>query len=74
MLCARDFFSSAGGKSPHQSCLKNKTTHVTLYLKFAVLPDTSDHTATSRIAPQGDSSAFFKTLIVRVSTKLEVSP
>ena len=66
----KTFFSFAGGKSPHQSCLKRKKTiNVTLCLKFAVLPGVSDHTATSRIAPQGDSSSFFKTLILWVSTK-----
>jgi len=43
-------------------------------LKFAVLPDISDLTATSRIAPEGDSTPFFKIVILWVSTKLEVSP
>ena len=65
---------SARGKSPHKSCQKKKTSHATLCLKFAVLPDIRDLTAASRIAPEGDSSPFFKILILWVSTKLEVSP
>ena len=74
MLSARRFFSSARGKSPHKFCQKKKTSHVTPSLKFAVLPDISDLTATSRIAPEGDSTPFFKIAILWVSTKLEVSP
>ena len=75
MLSARRFFSAARGKSPHKFCQKKKkTSHVTLCLKFAVLPGISDLTATTRIAPKGDSSPFFKIVILWVSTKLEVSP
>ena len=75
MLFARHLFSSAGGKSSHKSCLKKKkTSHVTLCLKFAALCDIRDLTATSRVAPQGDSSPFFRTMILWVNTKLEVSP
>ena len=73
MLSARRFFSSARGKSPHKFSQK-KISHVTLSLKFAVLPNISDLTATSRIAPEGDSTPFFKIVILWVSTKLEVSP
>ena len=72
----QDIFFLPQEVSHHTSPAKKKkrTSHVTLCLKSAVLPDISDHTVTSRIAPQGDSSPFFKTLILWISTKLEASP
>ena len=74
MLSARPFVLLQEVSHHTSLAEKKKTSDVTLCLKFAVLSDISDLTATSRIAPGGDSSPFFKIVILWVSTKLEVSP
>ena len=72
MLSARPFVLLQEVSHHTSPAEKKKTSDVTLCLKFAVLPDTSDLTATSRIAPEGDFSPLFKTLILWKSTKVEI--
>ena len=69
------FFSFARGKSPYSPAKKNKKLVMLLSawsLQFFLILVTSQQT--SRIAPEGYSSPFFKIAILWVSTKLEVSP